>query len=183
LLAALQGKIEKSLRGLPFEEAIQGLSTMIGKPIHLEKASIEDVGVDLRKPVDVPNNVDARTVLRSMLQSNGRTFIIRDKMIQVVTIEKARQNLVTRAYEVRDIVQNGATVFGAGTIVWGSYLDYQQTVQNANMIISAITAGIDPRVWKENGGPATITFHYTSMSLIVRAPAEVHSSLSGSFKR
>lgn len=183
IIKSLDMKVEKSLKGIPFDEAIQSLSTLIDKNIYLDKQSIEDLGVDLRKPVDVPANVDARSVLRSMLQTQGLTFIVRDKIIQVMSVEKARQNMVTRSYEIRDIVQNSTTAFGAGSLNWGPYVDYQQTMQNAQLVIDAIVGGIDPRVWSKNGGPASITFHYPSMSIIVRAPAEVHSSLSSNLKR
>ena len=183
IIKSLDTKIDKQLKGIPFDEAVQSLSTLINQNIYLDKQSLEDLGVDLRKPVDVPGNVDARTVLRSMLQSQGLTFIVRDKIIQVMSVEKARQNMVTRSYEIRDLVQNSGTAFGAASIQWGPYLDFQQTQQNAQMIIDAIVGGIDPRVWSKNGGPGSITFHYPSMSIIVRAPAEVHSTLSSKLGR
>jgi hypothetical protein len=183
IIKALDTKIERSLKGVPFDEAIQSLSTLIDKNIYLDKQSIEDLGVDMRKPVDVPANVDARNVLRAMLQTQGLTFIVRDKIIQVMSVEKARQNMVTLSYEIRDLVQNSGAVFGANSLNWGPYVDYQQTMQNAQLVIDAIVGGIDPRVWSKNGGPGSITFHYPSMSIIVRAPAEVHSSLSSNLKR
>jgi hypothetical protein len=171
------------LKGVPFDEAIQALSSLINQNIYLDKQSIEDLGVDLRKPVDVPANIDARSVLRAMLQTQGLTFIIRDKVIQVMSVEKARQNMVTRSYEIRDLVQNSGTAFGANSLNWGPYVDYEQTMRNAQLVIDAITGGIDPRVWSKSGGPGSIMFHYPSMSIIVRAPAEVHSSISSNLKR
>ncbi len=183
ILRSLETKVERSLKGVPFDEAIQGLSTLINQNIYLDKQSIEDLGVDLRRPVEVPANIDARSVLRAMLQTQGLTFIIRDKVIQVMSVEKARQNMVTRSYEIRDLVQNSGTAFGANSLNWGPYVDYQQTMQNAQLVIDAITNGIDARVWSKNGGPGSITFHYPSMSIIVRAPAEVHSGLSSKLGR
>jgi hypothetical protein len=183
VLRSLETKVEKSLKGVPFDEAIQALSSLINQNIYLDKQSIEDLGVDLRKPVEVPANIDARSVLRAMLQTQGLTFIIRDKVIQVMSVEKARQNMVTRSYEIRDLVQNSGTAFGANSLNWGPYVDYEQTMRNAQLVIDAITGGIDPRVWSKSGGPGSIMFHYPSMSIIVRAPAEVHSSISSNLKR
>jgi hypothetical protein len=183
ILRSLETKVEKSLKGVPFDEAIQAMSSLINQNIYLDKQSIEDLGVDLRKPVEVPANIDARSVLRAMLQTQGLTFIIRDKVIQVMSVEKARQNMVTRSYEIRDLVQNSGTVFGANSLNWGPYVDYEQTMLNAQLVIDAITGGIDPRVWSKSGGPGSILFHYPSMSIIVRAPAEVHSSLSAKLGR
>ncbi len=181
ILEALEKPVSGGVKNAPFEESIQTLSTLIDLNIYLDKKSIEDVGADLRKPVDVPGNVSARTALRAMLQSQGLTFIIKDKILQVVSVEKARENMVTRSYEIRDLVQTGGPFNGA--VTWGPYVDFQQTQQNAQMMIDAISGSIDPMVWKgKGGGPATITFHYPSMSIIVRAPSEVHSDLSKSLK-
>ena len=181
ILEALEKPVSGGVKNAPFEESIQNLSTLIDLNIYLDKKSIEDVGADLRKPVDVPGNVSARTALRAMLQSQGLTFIIKDKILQVVSVEKARENMVTRSYEIRDLVQTGGPFNGA--VTWGPYVDFQQTQQNAQMMIDAISGSIDPMVWKgKGGGPATITFHYPSMSIIVRAPSEVHSDLSKSLK-
>ncbi len=89
--------------------------------------------------------------------------------------------MVTHSYEIRDLVQTGGPFNGAMT--WGPYVDFQQTQQNAQMMIDAISGSIDPMVWKgKSGGPATITFHYPSMSLIIRAPSEVHSDISKSLR-
>ena len=181
ILEALEKPVTGGTKSAPFEESIQSLSTLIDQNIYLDKKSMEDLGVDLRKPVDIPGNVSARTALRGMLQAQGLTFIIKDKILQVVSVEKARENMVTRSYEIRDLVQTGGPFNGA--VTWGPYLDFQQTQQNAQMMIDAISGSIDPMVWKgKSGGPATITFHYPSMSIIVRAPSEVHSDLSKSLR-
>ena len=182
ILEALEKPVTGGTKSAPFEESIQSLSTLIDQNIYLDKKSMEDLGVDLRKPVDIPGNVSARTALRGMLQSQGLTFIIKDKILQVVSVEKARENMVTRSYEIRDLVQTGGPFNGA--VTWGPYADFQQTQQNAQMMIDAISGSIDPMVWKgKSGGPATITFHYPSMSIIVRAPSEVHSDLGRSLGR
>jgi hypothetical protein len=83
--------------------------------------------------------------------------------------------LVTRVYYLGDIVQ-GVGPFG-GAPQWGTFLDFQQTMANVETIIQTITKSIDPLCWRQNGGPCTITFHYPSMSIIVRASAEVHATL------
>ena len=119
--------------------------------------------------------VSARTVLRALLQSQGLTFVVKDNIIQVVTIEKAQSMLTTKAYYIGDIVQ-AMGPFG-GAVKWGTYLDYQQTESNVKMIVESIR-GVDPMAWRERtGGPSSVTFHYPSMSIIVKAPAEVHATL------
>jgi len=177
ILMTLEKTIKKGVKDAPFEETLQSISNLINQPIYLDKKSLEDAGLDMRKPVSIPDNVTARTALRAVLQSQGLTFIIRDKVLQVVTLEKARENLVTRSYYIGDVV---SPLIGA---TWGPGLDFQQSMNQADLIVSSIRNSIDPLTWKEKGGTSTVTFHYPSMSLIVRAPAEVHSNLGSVFKR
>jgi hypothetical protein len=186
LVEALDKPVNVPVVGQSLGEAIQSLSNAIDKPIAVEEKSLDDLGIDLKKPVTFnPGNkpLTARTVLRGLLQSQQLTFVVKDNLIQVVTLEKARTMLVTKAYYLGDIVQ-GIGPLNGGAIRWGPFLDYQQTMQNVNVLIEAIKLQVDPYVWKgEGGGPGSITFHFPSMSMIVRAPAEVHATLANTFKQ
>lgn len=175
LLQALETRINTPAKGQPFEEVIQTLSNAIGKNIYLDQKALENLAVDMRRPVDMPGGVSARTALRAMLQSLGLTFIIRDKIIKVVSVEEARRNMMTRSYEIRDLVQTGGPFNGGAT--WGPYLDFLQTQKNAEMLVASIMESVDPNAWSNRGGPSSIVFHYPSMSIVVRAPSEVHYSL------
>lgn len=182
IVNALDKPIPTQLQSMPFEEAVQQLSTEINQPIYLDKKSLEDVpGFDLKKavtPLSVPKGtpLSARTVLRALLQSQGLTFVVKDNIIQVLTVDKAQAMLTSKAYYIGDVVQAVGPYGGA--VKWGTYLDYQQTEANVKMVIEAIR-GYDPMAWRERtGGPSSVTFHYPSMSIIVKAPAEVHATLS-----
>jgi hypothetical protein len=48
---------------------------------------------------------------------------------------------------------------------------------NVKLIMDSVQSSVDPLSWKDKGGPGTITFHFPSMSLIVRASSEVHATL------
>ena len=175
ILEALNKPVKAGVTNAPFEETLQSLSNLIDKPIYLDKKSLEDAGLDLRRPVTIPANVTARTALRGILQSQGLTFVIKDKVIQVLTLERARETLVTRAYYLGDVISMVGPFSGA--VTWGPYADAQQTQANAKFIIDAIMQSVDPLAWSAKNGPSTIVFHYPSLSIIVRAPAEVHSTL------
>ena len=180
ILKSLDSVVKNGLNNAPFEEAVQQLSTLINENIYLDKDSLRDAGLDMRKPVSMPGNVTARTALRALLQSQGLTFVVKDRVIQVLTLERARETLVTRAYDITDLTKlSGA--FG-GAVTWGPAADYQQTLANAKVVIDAIKASVDPQVWTERQGIATITFLYPG-TIIVRAPTEVHVSLGKSLGR
>jgi hypothetical protein len=176
IIEALDKPVTVNWNGKPLDEAMQELSNTLDQKLFIDKKSVEDLGLDLRKPFTLQaNGVSARTVLRQVLASQGLTFVIKDQVIQVVDVEKARNMLVTKVYYLGDVVQ-GVGPFGDATR-WGPFLDFQQTMANVEGIIKTITTSIDPLSWKEKGGPASITFHPPSMSIIVRASAEVHATL------
>lgn len=176
IIEALDKPINVNWNGKMLEEALQELSTVMDQNLFIDKKSLSDLGIDLQKPVTLQaNGVSTRIVLRQLLAAQGLTFVVKDESIQVVTVEKARDMLVTRVYYLGDVVQ-GVGPFG-GAPQWGTFLDFQQTMANVETIIASITKSIDPLCWRQNGGPCTITFHYPSMSIIVRASAEVHATL------
>jgi len=180
ILETLEKPVTLKFKDAPFEESVQSLSTALDLPIYLDKQSLDDLAVDMKKPVTVPPGVTGRTALRAMLQSVGLTFIIKDKVLQVVSVEKSRLNYVTRAYDVSDLVRSGGPF--NSPVLWGPVLDFQQTQQNAQVLVEMIQKSIDPLVWQQpNGG--TVTFHYPSMSMIIRAPSEVHATLGKALKR
>lgn len=174
LLKSLETPIKGGLKDAPFQEAVQLLSTAIDQKIFVDSKSLEARGVNLDDKVDVPGGLTARSALRIMLQSKGLTFVLRDGVIQVVTVEEAKKQCVARAYDVRDLVASNM-VGNVGP--WGAYLDAQATAANAQIIIDAITRGVEPSVWEGAGGVGSITFHYPTMSIIVRAPSEIHADL------
>jgi len=177
IIEALDRPITVNWNNLMLEEALQELSTKMDQNLFIDKKSLSDLGIELNKPTSLQaNGVSTRTVLRQILAAQGLTFVVKDEAIQVVTVEKARDMLVTRVYYLGDLVQ--ATGPFGGAPQWGTFLDYQQTMANVETIVKSITKSIDPLSWKESGGPGTVTFHYPSMSIIVRASAEVHASLS-----
>lgn len=180
IIEALDKAVSISVIGRPLQEVLQDLSTQMNESILVDPKSLADLGIDLNKPVTLQaKGLSARTVLRQVLGGAGLTFVMKDEAIQVVTVERARDMLVTRVYYLGDIVQ-GVGPFG-GAPRWGPLLDTEQTLANVKHIMDSIQASIDPLSWRGGGGgPGSITFHYPSMSLIVRASTEVHASLGNS---
>lgn len=182
IIEALNKPTSVNWNNTMLEEALQELSTAMDQNLFLDKKSLSDLGIDLQKPVSLQaKNVSTRTVLRQLLAAQGLTFVVKDESIQVVTVEKAKEMLVTRVYYLGDLVQ-GVGPFG-GAPQWGPFLDHQQTMANVETIVKTIQKSIDPLSWRENGGPSTITFHFPSMSIIVRASTEVHATLGASMRR
>jgi hypothetical protein len=178
IVEALDKPMTINLVERPLDEALQDLSNSFDLPLLIDKKSLEDLGLDLKKGVSLQGKgLSGRTILRSILATQGLTFVIKDETIQIVTVEKAQNMLTTRVYYLGDIVQSGA--FSGPE--WGPLINGLQTADNAKVLTDMIKKSVEPLMWKENGGPGSVTFHFPSRSIIVRASSEVHLLLGKSF--
>lgn len=175
LLEALDAPLTISIADQPLKYVLTELSTKMGQELHIDGKSLADLEIDPDKKLSSveARGVSARTVLRQVLAAHGLTFLVKDQLIQVMTVEKARDQLATKVYYLGDLVQ-GVGPF-AGPFTWGPVIDFEQTQANVRVVVEAIKTSIDPEVWKN--GYASINFHLPSMSLVVRAPSEVHAAL------
>lgn len=176
IIEALDKPVNLSAKDKPLEYVLQELSTEMDQKLYIDERSLSDLGIDLKKLTSVDaRGVSARTALRQVLGAQGLTFVIKGEIIQVLTVDKARETLTTRVYYLGDVVQ-GVGPFGGGA-TWGPFLDFQQTMANAQLIVDSIQDSIDPMSWKKRSGPCSITFHFPTMSIVVRASTEVHAAL------
>jgi hypothetical protein len=182
VIESLDRPVTLAIKDQPLEYALQELSNQMGQPIAIDTKSLTDQGTDLKRLTSAEmKGVSARTALRQLLGGVGLTFVVKEETIQVMTVDRARDTLVTRVYYLGDLVQ-GVGPFG-GALRWGPFLDYQQTVANVEVLIDSIKSSVDPESWRGKGGAGTITFHFPSMSLVVRASSEVHASLGSKLGR
>ena len=180
IIEALDRPLTINFAERPLEEALQDLSNQLDQPLLIDKKSLEDLLIDLKKGVSLQaKGLSGRTVLRSILGAQGLTFVVKDETIQIVTVERSKSLLTTRVYYLGDLVQGVGPFSG---LEWGPLLNLQQNQANVAAIIDAVRK-IDPLSWSglDTGGPGTVTFHTSSLSIIVRNSAEVHYSLGKSF--
>jgi hypothetical protein len=66
---------------------------------------LEEIGLSADQPVSITlKNVTLRSFLRLMLRELDLTYMIKDEVMQITTIEAAEQNLVNKVYPVGDLV-------------------------------------------------------------------------------
>jgi general secretion pathway protein D len=188
VLAALRTPIEIDKTNAPLVDVLKSLSEAMKQPIMLDKATMQDAGIDQSTSTTVSpgTTVTARTALRMALANHGLTYVIKDNTIQVVTRDKAAQMMETRVYYIGDLV----TPVGGGFVgVPGRFsapaTDPDQLKKNVDSLIKQIKGSIDPNSWKDGGsdGKGEITYHPASMALIVKASAEVHGLMGNTLNK
>ncbi|HEX3148929.1 MAG TPA: hypothetical protein VHR66_12680 [Gemmataceae bacterium] len=188
VLASLRTPVEIDKSGAPLTEVLKSLSEAMKLPIILDKATMQDAGIDQSTPTTVQPGtpVSARTALRIALGNHGLTYVVKDNTITVVTREKAASMMETRVYYIGDLV----TPLGGGfTGIPGRAAtpntDPDQARKNVESLIKQIKESIDPNSWK--GGPSDgkgeITYHSASTALVVKASAEVHGMMANTFNK
>ena len=173
----------------------------------LEEAGVgKDTVVNLRLR-SVPLKTVLRLMLNEAGGGTGLTYYVADGVIEITTQELADKELITKVYPIDDLIMDfpdpvppefniqaqaqtsgkggggggssGQGLLGGGGNTGGNQgLENQRSAQaRAEDLIKIIQDSIQPNVWKENGGLATI--HFFKGSLIVTAPRSVHQALAG----
>jgi uncharacterized coiled-coil protein SlyX len=177
-LKALDKDMIFSVKDKSFEEVINDLSETLKTPIVVDELAKNELKIDSSTLVSANlKNVTAGTALRKVLQDKGLAFVLKGETIHVTTAEKARDMLVTRVYYVGDLV-SGLGPFNA--VRSGPVADMRQTQELVDRLMESFLK-VDPLSWEKNAGSGhgTISFHWPSMSFIIRQSAEVHAKLSG----
>jgi hypothetical protein len=183
VLQALAKPIPADFKSAKLQDVIEIISNATGRTINLDKSALEEGQVTYETPVtfSARTPVATRTLLRTVLNQVGLTYVVRDNVIQVTTPSRAKDMMVTKTYYIGDLV-NATGLFG-GAPQWGPALDQAQLAQNVNAVIEMITSSIDPMSWQGKGGFGSIGFNVPTMSLIIRQSAENHAMLRGGLYR
>jgi hypothetical protein len=175
LLKALNSVMSVNYEGRTFKQVIEDLSERTGQSLIVDPNALKEAESDYSDPVNIKlNKVTVRTILRAVLANERLTYVIQEGTIQIVTPERAKQMMIVRTYPVSDIV--APTGFAAR---FGPFIAHAQMLANVQTLVAIVQNSVDPNIWRENGGGGSITFHESSMSLIIRAPAEFHYQFAG----
>lgn len=183
-------------------EAIELLRDASGANIHVNWPALEALNITREMPINMRlRSVSLRSVLKLLLADVGGgllTFYVDDGIIEITTRELADQQLITRVYPVEDLIleipnftdapdfqiqssSGGRGASGSGSIFSGSLGEETATgrteAERGEELVQVIMETVDPEVWRENGGTASIRFFRGK--LIITAPRSVHETIGG----
>ncbi len=161
----------------PLKDVIELIQDKTKISIFMDENSLKDANVEYDDPVTFKGpKVTVRTILKKVLGDKGLTFIIKDAAVQVMTPDRAKQFMVTRAYPVGDLLP----LVRPGM---GPFFNQARMVAAVNGLVDMIVNTVEPASWQVNGGTGTIRFNPATMSLVIRQSAEFHYQMGGFLSR
>ncbi|MGB7346881.1 MAG: hypothetical protein WBD20_21845 [Pirellulaceae bacterium] len=137
----------------PLQEFIQVLSQEAEIPMLIDRRALEEIGLTADEPVTIDlANVSLRSILRLSLRGLDLTYLIKDDVLQITTIQAAEQNLTVIAYALP-----------------------VELADRSEKIIAALTATVVPDTWQELGGPSSVKA--IDNVLVVSAVEPVHDQV------
>jgi hypothetical protein len=173
LLEALKKPVKVDYNMDTFQSVIDHLSKQMGQEILLDKRAMEEANVTYDSPITLRFNkpVSGRTALKRVLADVGLTYVIRKETIEVTTVARAKEMMTIRTYYIGDLM-------GVVSPMLPAVVNQFQMIQAVGIILNQIQS-IDPESWEGRGGPGTVSFDPTTMSIVVKQSAEVHYMLNG----
>ena len=148
-------------------DVVTALEKLHKIPICIDHKALEDAGIGTDTPVTrTIEGVSLRSALHLMLHDLGLTYVIADDVLLITTPDEANNRLMTRVYEVGDLV---------------SCRDEKGRLwQDFGSLIEMVTTVIQPTTWDEVGGPGSIKegLFAHSKILVVSQTADVHEELA-----
>ncbi len=134
----LQENVSVDFQDTPLEAAVQRLSEEASIDIRLDVPALRNARIREREPVTL-KLVDRRleTVLQAIVLDLNLTWVIRDGVLWITSIDEAEAYLKTAVYDVRDLCRD---------------------VDESEALISAITSQAEPSSWAEVGGEGSIQY-------------------------
>ena len=103
----LNDKITVDFDDVPLGTAIEELGRQASVDLRLDKLGLNDAGISDRTPVSLKiTDRPLNTVLRALLAKLNLTWVFRNGVLQITTMEKAEELQKTAVFDVRDLCRS-----------------------------------------------------------------------------
>ena len=145
-------KIEKALdrqgtiafRKVLLRDVVQSLAADYHVNLLLDRKALDEVGIGDNTPMTFSiSGVSLRSALGLMLRALDLTWTIRDEVLLVTTPEQTEWWMVTKVYDVADLV----TCRDEKSRLWADH----------DSLVEVIERCVVPKSWSGSGGPASIS--------------------------
>ncbi len=167
--ASIEQALEKATTLTVPETSVADLAAFLrvqaGVPVVIDQRACEDVGLDIQEALVSGGpfeNISLGSILNHLLRPVDLTWTIRDRALTITTPDEEEMSLVTRVYDVQDLV---GTPDRLRFEFWNDY----------DSLVDILTSTVATYSWDEVGGPASIEpFRGT---LVVSQTVHVHRQI------
>lgn len=130
--AKLSHKAAVNIQQVPLVKVIEGFADEHQIPIWINESELDLIGInsDIEVSLQLPS-ATLRHALQLMLRPMELTYIVRNSVLEITTIDSAEAEPVTAYYDLSWVVDR---------------------IEDSTALVSAIEQHIDPDVWVTNGG-------------------------------
>jgi hypothetical protein len=152
--------------------------TACGIPTYIDKQALEDYGIATDTPVDFHQSaIRTRYGLDLLLRTLDLAWGVRNGRLVITTEEEAECDLITKVYDVRNLVELVPVPYWGGVLAGNPpTLAYQYDFDS---LIELITSTVRPDSWDFVGGPGAIQPCYTRRmrAIAISQTYEIHQQV------
>lgn len=164
---ALGRKVSVDFNAVPLSQVVAKVSADYGVNAIIDKKALDDAGLDdsVRITLKV-TGASLRSTLRQMLKDYDLTWIVRDGLLVITTVDEAGSHLTTKVHDVSDLLKPRIPGLEMVTIPLESL---------EKPLLETIRAIVFPTTWDEVGGPGTVKA-FNGM-LVISQTDEAHEAI------
>lgn len=170
--AALKQPCELDYLERPLCEIAEELADTYNFNVMFRMSELKAIGKDTDTPITIHvKDISLQSALTLLLDDLDLTWVIHHEVLLVTTKDEAETILVTRVYDVKDLVyrdeeeEKNAIVYSSPELYSGQ-VDFEQ-------LIAVITSNVYPDSWEDNGGVGSIDgFESDDKALLVLSQTE-----------
>ena len=137
----------------PLSEVVEDVGFSHKIPIVLDKKALDDFGIDTSTPITINiKGVSLRSAFRLMLDQLDLTYLIRDEVLMITTLEEAQTSQQVRLYPVSDLLPQDKA---------------------GDWLTEMMTTIVKPESWDASGGAGSVIYVDHLEVLIVRQSEDV----------
>jgi hypothetical protein len=191
--------------GVALRDCFDFIQDITGANVHVNWRALEEAGITKDTPVTVRlRSVSLRKVIGLLVSEAGNqqlAFYVDQGVIEITTKQIADRQMIIKVYNVQDLIMDipdavpnvdfslegnggersdnsiGGTAQRPSAIGTGGSEQPKSKAERGQALAQLIMETIQPEVWKQNGGTASIRFF--NGNLIVAAPRSVHEAIGG----
>lgn len=172
----LMREISLKSEKIPLVDVLRTLQQSEGINVYINSRGLEEEGVDPKTPITIDvKEITLKSALNLILNPLNLAYQVRDEVLVITSQQRAQGKMVVVTYPVADFA---ILIPVAGLVpVDKKTLSEHSPKIDFGTLTQIILSTVQPDSWEVVGGPATISPHDSTLSLVIRQSSEAHKEI------